>query len=363
MLDLGSPFVQVVNPHLDLQFVSSSIENVVGGFQNDTVTGNALDNRIEGGAGDDVLNGAAGDDLLIGGPGNDQLDGGADNDTFEFDTDSQLGTDTLTDPSGVDTLDFSPTGTLGVEVDLSLIAQTVNPHLKLQIGLGTVFERLTGGDKDDLLTGNAADNLFTGGLGSDAINGGGGNNWVLETRDADFVLTDADLKIGSEDNALASIQRVYLAGGDGANTMDASAFTLGSVFLLGGGGNDLLIGTMGNDWLLGDDGEDELRGGDGSDFLSGGAGSDDIYGGGGNDDLAGDGENDRLFGGSGDDEYIFDQANPLGSDRVIEAAGEGNDTLVGIDPDDIDLGLPTLQVISDDFSLVLQDLNVEGVVP
>ncbi|MFM7084705.1 MAG: S8 family serine peptidase [Hyphomicrobium sp.] len=67
----------------------NSIENLIGGQANDTLTGNAGNNRIDGGAGSDNLNGGAGNDTLIGGLGAD---------SFVFNT--ALGTnnvDTLSD--------------------------------------------------------------------------------------------------------------------------------------------------------------------------------------------------------------------------------------------------------------------------
>src|SRR5262249_54703319 len=44
-----------------------TIENVIGGALNDTITGNALNNSLSGGAGNDTLDGGAGADTLDGG--------------------------------------------------------------------------------------------------------------------------------------------------------------------------------------------------------------------------------------------------------------------------------------------------------
>ena len=65
-----------------------SIENIRGGFFDDTITGNNLDNRLEGRSGNDQLIGGQGNDTLIGDDGdvpgllggNDILDGGEGND-------------------------------------------------------------------------------------------------------------------------------------------------------------------------------------------------------------------------------------------------------------------------------------------
>lgn len=66
-----------------------SIENIVGGQHDDSITGSSGANYIAGGLGYDVLKGAGGDDVLVGGRGNDILTGGTGSDTFLF-------TDTLT---------------------------------------------------------------------------------------------------------------------------------------------------------------------------------------------------------------------------------------------------------------------------
>ena len=75
--------------------VHTDVENVIGGFGNDTITGNSDNNVLGGGAGNDSLNGGGGDDTLRGlgmvaarrsqpawattpstaDPGNDRLDG------------------------------------------------------------------------------------------------------------------------------------------------------------------------------------------------------------------------------------------------------------------------------------------------
>lgn len=52
------------------------IENVMGGFGNDTLTGNYANNILVGGEGNDTLSGGDGRDLLIDGDGQDILNGG-----------------------------------------------------------------------------------------------------------------------------------------------------------------------------------------------------------------------------------------------------------------------------------------------
>src|SRR5207244_4773539 len=118
------------------------------------------------------------------------------------------------------------------------------------------------------LLGTDGDDTLTGGGGADVLTGGGGVDKVVETRDADFTLTDSTLTIGSDGaDTLSGIEQAVLTGGDSANVIDASAFTLGSVTLIGGAGNDTLIGGAGDDFLTGGTGVDVLSGGPGIDTV------------------------------------------------------------------------------------------------
>ena len=314
---------------------------LTGGAGANTIDANGFTGtaNLSGLGGDDVLIGGSGSDTLIGGAGNDTLRGGAGSDTYQFDVDEMLGTDIVDETSGLtngsDILDFSQTTTVGVIVNLSLTSdQTVHAtNLKLQLTDSTGVEHIFGGEQADVLIGNAADNIFLGGLGNDQFNGNGGTlDTVYETRDADMLLTDATLTIGSEINQLTAIQRTYLVGGDSHNILDATAYT-GIAYLLGQAGNDTLYGGSGDDFLSGGDGDDVLRG---------------------------NGGDDDLRGGKGNDLYVFDQSFNQGSDTLREYAGEGfADTLqgVGVSGVDVDLNSASLQVISANLSLTLAILS------
>lgn len=340
VLQLGNAAAQVLNPNLTLQLLGATpaFENVIGTRVADTITGNDLANRLEGGAGIDQLNGANGSDVLVGGAGNDILAGGADNDTFEFDADSPLGADQVSDSGGNDTLDFSPTQGQSITVTLvsTGVPQPVNANLSLTIPAGVQIENVIGGNQADNLTGNNLPNLIRGGLGEDIIDGGTGIDTIFETRDADFILSNTQLRIGAELDDLVSIEQAFLIGGAGDNIFDAGTFTLGRVGLSGLGGNDDLVGGSGADILLGGDGDDILEGRGGNDVMGGGAGH---------------------------DRYLFNLATPLGADIIAELANGGADTLVGIQPAAINLALNTAQVISPNLTLTLQNLNVENLEP
>jgi Ca2+-binding RTX toxin-like protein len=355
----------LTNTSLSINGVVDMLVNIqkarlTGGAGNNTLDASAFTGSVvlDGGAGDDTLIGGSGDDTLIGGAGNDLLRGGPGNDTYQFNADQPLGQDTVDElpgaVNGTDTLDFSPTHNTGVTVDLGATGvQVVNANLKLVLTSGASIENVIGSDQADQLTGNALDNIFSGGRGADIIDGKGGVNTIWETRDANFTLTNTKLVIqdatGTETKTLVNIQQAVLVGGAGDNIIDASAFTLGSVFLSGMDGNDTLYGGYGNDYLSGGAGNDILYGGAGADYLYGGDGDDILQGAGVfNPTIAPDG-NDQLYGGKGNDTYLFDLSStatkpgiPLGTDTIFENPLEGYaDVILGLGPSGIAVNLYT----------------------
>ncbi|HCK83199.1 MAG TPA: hypothetical protein DHW63_01350, partial [Hyphomonadaceae bacterium] len=110
------------------QDLFSSIENVVGGLDADTLVGSADANRLSGQAGADQLLGLAGSDTLDGGPGADVIDGGDGDDVLS----GGDGADTINGGAGNDTLygfgaaDLDPqTGLIQVELIASGFASPV----------------------------------------------------------------------------------------------------------------------------------------------------------------------------------------------------------------------------------------------
>jgi len=62
-----------------------TIENAIGGEEQDFITGNEVANTLTGNGGDDIIKAGDGNDLMIGGAGDDLMDGGADFDTAVLD--------------------------------------------------------------------------------------------------------------------------------------------------------------------------------------------------------------------------------------------------------------------------------------
>ncbi len=183
-IDLSSTATQVVNFNLRLTLNSNSaFENAIGGSGDDVLIGNSLNNsftghagndKLYGGAGADVLDGGDGNDTLYGESGNDTLLGGAGNETYVFNTNTPLGSDTVTDSAGNDYLYFVGS-TNNVTVNISLTtSQVVNANLTLTLASATSIEHIYGGSGNDILIGNGLNNTLNGYEGDDVLSGGVG---------------------------------------------------------------------------------------------------------------------------------------------------------------------------------------------
>ena len=259
-----------------------SIENIVGGANNDKFWGTDGENSfwgrggndlLDGRGGDDKLYGEAGDDTLIGGAGNDLLDGGVGNDILI----GGPGADKIIGGDGVDVVDYSASGA-GVNVNLTTGVGTGGDAEGDTI---TGVENLIGSKFDDHLTGDA---------GANSIRAGAGNDTVFGSAGVDF-----------------------MDGGDGIDTLDYTNSNAGVNVNLSNGaasggdaegdtvrGFENLTGSKFDDVLAGDAGNNILRGGEGNDILFGSAGD--------GDDL----RLDRLlFGGIGDEEAAVSVADVL----------------------------------------------------
>lgn len=290
-----------------------------------TINGTNGNDTLNGGDQNDVINGLRGQDVLKGNGGNDTLNGGAD------------------------------------------------------------FNFLDGGTGNDVLNGGDDGSTFTGGAGNDTLNGGAGTDFLFESGNVNFVLTNTKLT-GNGTDILSSIERASLFGGDGNNKLDATSFS-GDVSFFGGNGNDTLLGGSNND---------DFDGGAGNDLINGGAGNSDrvnafsekgnivltdskltgsaatglgtdtlvsiesarLQGGNSNNkldasffsgggDLIGNGGNDTLLGGSGDDRLIGGTGNDIlkGGFGIDDVQESGNVNFVLTDTSLTGLGKDTLQSI------------------
>ncbi|HRZ91728.1 MAG TPA: hypothetical protein P5022_02355, partial [Candidatus Paceibacterota bacterium] len=182
----------------DVTTTIANFRNATGGSGNDTLAGDANVNRLEGGGGDDTLKGGAGIDTLVGGTGDDVygMEGGADTiseaagegfDTLDYSASTGAvsirlagyshienvlggpgadmltgtsedntfffvngwGSDTVSDPGGIDALDFSAVSQ-AMSFDFTGGAVTVTQSAnRVEAAGGTRVEILVGGSSDD----------------------------------------------------------------------------------------------------------------------------------------------------------------------------------------------------------------------
>ncbi len=286
----------------------TSIENLRGSDQRDTLWGDANANRLDGGADDDTLGGGAGADVLDGGAGMDTASygestsgvrvdlaagtgsgGNAEGDTLtsienlhgsgHADTltgdggvnelrgsegddvlEGGAGADTLHGGRGVDTASYAGSAS-GVQIDL---AAGTGSGGDAEGDTLTSIENLRGSDHGDTLWGDANANRLEGGAGADTLGGDAG---------ADVLDGGAGTDTASYGESASGV-RVDLAAGTGSGG-NAEGDTLTSIENLRGSGHaDTLTGDVGANMLSGSEGDDVLEGGAGADTLHGGGGVD-----------------------------------------------------------------------------------------
>jgi Ca2+-binding RTX toxin-like protein len=403
-VNLGTTGNQFINSNLTLNLTAAQVENVIGGNSDDVITGNALNNVLSGGSGNDILsgmdgndtlnaddgdnilnggngadilNGGIGNDIITGGAGNDSLNGDTGDDFYAFDTDTTLGTDTITENTneGTDTLDFTGSSNV-ITVNLgTTLNQVVNSNLTLNLATAEI-ENAAGGDNNDDITGNTLKNILSGGAGDDTLNGMDGND-MLSGADGTDTLNggsgDDSLDGGADNDVLnGDAGADTLDGNDGDDTLDGGLDDdqlngdAGDDTLNGGDGDDTLNGGSDDDQLNGEAGADILNGGDGVDTLDGGLDDDQLNGEAGADILNGGDGSDTLDGGLDDDQLNGD----AGSD--ILNGGDGADTLNGGDGDDAlngeggndtlttDQGVDALDGGADDDTLIIAGTHSIG---
>jgi hypothetical protein len=348
----------------------SGVATFIGGNGNDV---------LNGGAGFDSLHGQDGNDRLEGGAGDDLLEGGTGNDVYVFDADTPAGIDILNElpgaANGIDTLDFSPTTGVAVRMDLAIggTAQDVGTvgmslYLRLTLSDGNAIENLVGGGGDDTLLGNALDNTLTGGPGGDMIDGRSGTDLLAESRDVDFVLTNATLEVLAlmELDTLIGIERVSLVGGPGDNRFDVSGWTGAPARIDGRMGTDTVKSSNDGDFILGDT---TLTVSPGATFLlesieradlTGGAGANlfDTTAFTGTAILNGNAGDDLFLGGPGDSFYIFGTDTPQGQDTIADSSGSdtldfSTTTTLGVTVNLPSLGMGAPQPVNANLTLTL----------
>ncbi|RMG85926.1 MAG: hypothetical protein D6712_08640, partial [Chloroflexi bacterium] len=260
-----------------------SIENVIGGFGDDTIIGDANDNR------------------LTGGPGADYIDAGGGNDTLDefwalINPDWTL---TFGDPDlFIDLNITTPYVTNGTAGSVNNTETILN------------FENVRGGNGNDTIYGDNNDNIITGGLGNDVLEGRGGTDTLDES------WSPYDLFIDLPNQIMTGIGNDTISGFENAYS---------------GSGNDILIGTAGNNVLGAGTGTNTVTGGGGVDTIDESNVTEGLTFDLANNTITGPTTNTTLIGnfqsflsGDGDDTFIF--ADGFTISGIIDG-GRGNDTL------------------------------------
>jgi Ca2+-binding RTX toxin-like protein len=329
--------------------ISDIFENAPG-IQNlgDIFIGGNNGDQLQGSDDDDLFFTLAGDDTIAAGAGNDFIVAGAGNDTVVGQTGSDVailgsgddrfiwnngdGSDFINGGTGFDITEVNGADGAGDEFDLA-VADGHAIFNRLNLGLFT-------------LTNEKIEQFEINGLGGDDS------------------LTVGDLTD-------STVEKVVFSGGEGNDTLDATASST-AIEALGGDGHDLLLGGSavdtffagaGDDVVVGQRGDDMAyleagddrfiwNNGDGSDFINGGAGFDitEVNGADGAGDefdlLAVDGQaifnrlNLGLFtltneeieqfeinGQGGDDSLTLGDLTGSAVEKVVFSGGEGNDIL------------------------------------
>ena len=265
----------------------AAADRIFGELGQDTIFGNGGSDHLDGGEDMDWISGGAGIDFLFAGDSaascygdqlfgdddddtivsdnGDTVTGGAGNDAYDgagtllFDTDRPMGHDVI---RGLFDLDFSPTATTSISVDLTRTdLQVINDNLALTLPpAGSIF-RVIGGSLGDHIVGDSFSNILEGGGGNDTLIGGdaydqlfgGAGDDYLSGGDGVDVLTDGpgqntldggndidrvDFPLVCEDMTVDLVQGLFYA--------NAAPQVIGTLIdvedVSGGSGNDTLIG-------------------------------------------------------------------------------------------------------------------------
>ncbi|MDD1425861.1 M10 family metallopeptidase C-terminal domain-containing protein [Dolichospermum sp. ST_sed9] len=116
-----------------------------------------------------------------------------------------MGSDTITDGSGVDTVSFAGS-TASIVFDLGLTTiQTVGAGTQITLTAADAIENAIGGNGADSLFGNALNNRLDGGAGNDTLAGGLGNDTLVSGTGNDQFVFNGISAFGAVANGVDTI--------------------------------------------------------------------------------------------------------------------------------------------------------------
>lgn len=247
----------------------TSIENVIGTWTNDVITGDSQFNSLRGEGGNDTLKGGGGDDDLMGGRGFDTAiyQGKLSDYVISFNPDGYI--EVMDKWSGQDGWDF----VFDVEQFVFSDATLQGSQLSSPYGLSLSSSRVTD---------NGGAGTVVGTLSEADPNGDALSFSLIDSAGGRFTLDGSNLVVangGLLDFERGASHRIIARVTDSEGNATKQAFivslsdvvsekvtgTAGSERIFGGKGNDKINAESGNDWLGGGIGNDALTGGRGKD--------------------------------------------------------------------------------------------------
>ena len=225
----------------------SSIEDLHGSEQMDTLRGDGMNNRLFGNGGVDTLEGRDGEDTLDGGEGADMMFGGTGNDTYVVDNVGDMAIEASIND--------------GFDIVQTSVTLDMFDFIEQWDMTGTGDIETNGNDLANFINGNDGNNYINGAAGTDVMTGGMGNDTYTVDNLNDVIVE----QMGGGDDAVYSENDVQLPGNIETAILSPTFMTAVSAF--GDASDNQLFGNEFDNVLYGRGGLDRMGGGGGDDIF------------------------------------------------------------------------------------------------